>query len=412
MSVFEKVLPVKPVLDAAKIDRLLTRGVDTVYPTKEKMREALMSGERLRFYVGFDPTAPFLHIGHALQLRKLRELQELGHEVIWLLGSFTAMIGDPTDKLAARKQLTRKDVLENAKTYKKQASKILRFKGENAVKLMFNDKWLAKMSFEDVIALSSHFTVQQMMERDMFEKRLEEQKPIYLHEFLYPLMQGYDSVAMDVDGELGGSDQTFNMLAGRILLREMKQKEKFVIALSLLTNNEGKKMSKSEGGFIALTDVPEEMFGKIMAMDDSMIVPYFTLATDVSDDEIEVIKKALADGMNPRDVKMRLAEMVTATYHSATKAKAAKKHFVQVFTQREMPDEIPTFSPTSSVMTVVDVMVATNLAPSKGEARRLIEQGGVKLGGEVVTDAMLSVYPRTDEVIMQKGKRFFVKLLP
>lgn len=474
MSVLSKVLPVKPVVDKAKIERLLTRGVETVYPTTEKLREVLESGRRLRIYVGVDPTSPHLHIGHAMQFRKLREFQDLGHEVIMLIGSFTAMIGDPTDKLATRKQLTKQDVLTNAKTYKKQAEKILRFKGENAVQLKFNDKWLAKMSFADVVDLASHFTVQQMMERDMFEKRYEgtmtckkcatifaaknikiiesnyEQigglpedgistatvqqreisycpncnsavsvlegfnppKPIGIHEFMYPLMQGYDSVAMDVDVELGGNDQTFNMLAGRTLLREMKQKEKFVVAISLLTNSEGKKMSKSEGGVISLTDTPEDMFGKIMAMDDGMIVPYFTLATDVTDEQIDAVKKQLADGVNPRDIKLDLAEHVTAMFTDAKKAIAAKEHFLQVFTRREMPDVIPTFAPTAYDMTIVDVMVATELAPSKGEARRLIEQGGVKIGGEVVTDPMLAVYPRKDEIIVQKGKRFFVKLLP
>lgn len=412
MSVLSKVLSVKPVIDKAKIERLLTRGVETVYPTAEKLREVLESGRRLRIYVGVDPTSPHLHIGHAMQFRKLREFQDLGHEVIMLIGSFTAMIGDPTDKLATRKQLTKQDVLTNAKTYKKQAEKILRFKGENAVQLKFNDKWLAKMSFADVVDLASYFTVQQMMERDMFEKRMEEKKPIGIHEFMYPLMQGYDSVAMDVDVELGGNDQTFNMLAGRTLLREMKQKEKYVVAIKLLTNSEGKKMSKSEGGVISLTDTPEDMFGKIMAMDDGMIVPYFTLATDVLDEQIDAVKKQLADGVNPRDIKLNLAEHVTAMFTDAKKAAAAKERFLQVFTRREMPDVIPTFAPTAYDMTIVDVMVATELAPSKGEARRLIEQGGVKMGGEVVTDPMLAVYPRQDEIIVQKGKRFFVKLLP
>lgn len=412
MNILEKVLPMQPIVDAAKIERLLSRGVENVYPTKEKLREALMSGKRLRLYNGIDPTAPFLHIGHAMQMRKLREFQDLGHEVIVLIGSFTAMIGDPTDKLAARKQLTRAEVLANAATYKKQISKILKFTGPNAAKFMFNDKWLAKMSFESVIDLASHFTVQQMMERDMFERRVEERKPIYLHEFFYPLMQGYDSVAMDVDLEVGGNDQTFNMLAGRTLMREMKQREKFVLAISLLTNSEGKKMSKSEGGVIALTDIPEDMFGKIMAMDDGMIVPYYQLATDASDDQIDAVKKELADGVNPRDIKMNLAELVTTMYHNAAKAKAAKKHFQQVFTHHEMPDAIPTFNPTESAMTIVDVMVATQAASSKSEARRLIEQGGVKLAGLVIVDPEFAVYPRKEEAVLQKGKRFFVKLLP
>lgn len=399
-------------IDEQKIDRVLTRGVTMVYPTSEKLREALLSGKRLRLYNGMDPTSPFLHIGHAMQLRKLREFQDLGHEVILLLGSFTAMIGDPTDKLAARKSLTKEEVLANAATYKKQASKFLRFSGENAARLMFNDKWLGKMDFADVINLASHFTVQQMMERDMFAKRAEEKKPIYLHEFMYPLMQGYDSVAMDVDLEVGGNDQTFNMLAGRTLMREVKQKEKFVLTLSLLTNSDGKKMSKSEGGIVALSDAPEEMFGKIMSMDDSMIISYFKLATDLTDDEITAIESAIVGGMNPRDAKMRLAGEVVTMCHNAKLAKTAKEHFLQVFSRKEMPDVIPELSLAGRTLTIVDVLVEVGFAPSKGEAKRLIEQGGVKVGDEVVSNPMLLMSPRTDGVIVQKGKRFFVKLLP
>ncbi len=408
--------PVQPIIDEAKIERLLSRGVENIYPTKEKLREALMSGKRLRLYNGIDPTAPFLHIGHAMQMRKLREFQELGHEVIVLIGSFTAMIGDPTDKLATRKQLTKAEVMENAKTYKKQISKILRFSGPNAAKLMFNDKWLAKMTFEDVIGLASHFTVQQMMERDMFKKRAEEQKPIGIHEFMYPLMQGYDSVAMDVDLEVGGNDQTFNMLAGRTLLREMKQKEKFVLAISLLTNSEGKKMSKSEGGVIALTDTPEDMFGKIMSMDDSMIVPYFQLATDATDDQIDAVKKQLADGVNPRDIKMALAELVTSMYHSGAKAKAAKKHFKQVFSKKEMPDEmrevsIETGLParTEGPHTLVSVLVGLEFASSNNEARRLIEQGAVSLDGVKLSDPAQMMSGTAG--VLRCGKLKFVRLV-
>lgn len=388
------------------IDRLLTRGVENVFPTREKLKEALQGGRKLRIYVGIDPTSPFLHIGHAMQLRKLREFQDLGHEVIVLIGSFTAMIGDPTDKLATRKQLTREEVLANAKTYKKQASKILRFSGENAVKMMFNDKWLAKMTMTDVVELASHFTVQQMMERDMFERRIEEKKPIYLHEFLYPLMQGYDSVAMDVDVEVGGNDQTFNMLAGRTLAREMKQKEKFVLTLSLLTNSEGKKMSKSEGGVIGLTDAPEDMFGKIMAMDDGMIVPYFKLATDVSDEEIDAVQAALAHGTNPRDIKLDLAERVTGMYHNASKAKGARKHFLQVFSQKEMPDVMPTFRVTESGVALLDV-IATAFQISRSESRRQIEHGGVRLNGEQEKDSMKNI---ETESVIQWGKRHFVRV--
>lgn len=399
-----------PIIDEVKIDALLSRGVDAVYPTKEKFKELLMSGKRIRVYLGFDPTAPFLHIGHALQLRKLREFQDLGHEVIWLLGSFTAMIGDPTDKMAARKQLTAEEVKQNAVTYKKQAAKILKFGGENPVKVMMNDKWLAKMKFSDVVDLASHFTVQQMMERDMFQKRLNEQKPIHLHEFFYPLMQGYDSVMMDVDAEIGGSDQIFNMLAGRTLLREMKQKEKFVIALSLLTNSEGKKMSKSEGGFIALTDAPEEMYGKLMAMDDTMIVPYFKLATDLSVDEIAAIEADLAAGKNPKKLKMKLAKTIVGMYHGRNAGARAEKHFESVFADGALPEIMPEFT-VSVPIGVLDLLTAAGLVPSKGEARRLIEQGGVKLGDVVIADIGKMILPTDCPLVLQKGKRHFVKLV-
>lgn len=392
--------------DPQKIEHLLTRGVDTIYPKREILEARLKKGERLRVYVGFDPTAPFLHIGHALQLKKLKEFQDLGHEVIWLIGSFTGMIGDPTDKTSARQQLTRKQVLENAATYKRQGSKIISFSGKNGAKIKFNDRWLGKMSFKDVVELASHFTVQQMSERDMFANRLKDGKPIYLHEFMYPLMQGYDSVAMDVDVEIGGSDQTFNMLAGRTLMQQMKGKEKIVLTLKLLTNDEGKKMSKSEGGFIALNDTPEDMYGKLMAMDDSMILPYFELVTDLSLDEIEGKKLAMSKGLNPRDVKAELAHMVVTQFHSNKDADDAAAHFVQVFQRGELPDEIDAFE-IDGEGNIVEVLLASGLASSKTEARRLIDQGAVKLDNQLVKnpDDMVS------EGVLQRGKRHFVRLI-
>ena len=399
-----------PITDAAKIEQLLTRGVELAYPNKDAMREALMSGRRLRVYLGVDPTSPVLHIGHALQLKKLREFQELGHEVILLIGSFTAMIGDPTDKLAARQQLTAAQVMENAATYKKQAKKLLKFSGENGAKLMFNHKWLAKMNLGDVVNLASHFTVQQMSERDMFEKRLAEGKPVYLHEFMYPLMQGYDSVAMDVDIELGGSDQTFNMLAGRTLMREMKQKEKQVLALKLLVNDEGKKMSKSEGGFVAINDVPEEMYGKLMSMSDSMILPYFEIMTDVPMEEIEGMKLQMAAGTNPRDLKMKLAANVVTMFHGKAAAKRAAKHFSTVFQQHEQPTEMvdfQIFAPTN----ILDVLVAVKLANSRGEGKQLIAGGGVRIDDVTVTDIGLMIDPTKLPAVLQKGKRHFVRLV-
>ncbi len=391
--------------DPKKIHELLTRGVAEIYPTKEALEKLLLSGKRVRLYMGIDPTAPHLHIGHALQLRKMRQFQDLGHEVILLIGSFTGMIGDPTDKTAARKRLTRAEVLANAKTYKKQASKILSFTGARAAKVVFNDKWLARLSFADVLDLAGHFTVQQMIQRDMFQRRLQEDKPIYLPEFLYPLMQGYDSVAMNVDVEIGGTDQMFNMLAGRTLLAAMKKKEKFVITLKLLTNDEGKKMSKSEGGFIALSDTPEDMFGKIMAMDDTVIIPYFELATDVPMNEIAEMQKTMKGGANPRDIKAQLAAIIVRTYQGDKAATRAAAHFDSVFREKEKPSDMPTVKARG---TIIDALIAAKIASSKSDARRLIAQGGVQIDDVVVKDVDMSVKRGS---VIQKGKRYFVKVV-
>lgn len=396
--------------DQNKIQEILTRGVEQIYPKPEMLEARLKEGKKLRLYVGIDPTGKDLHIGHALQLRKLKQFQDLGHEVIMLIGSFTGMIGDPTDKSAARQKLTRKQVLENAATYKKQASKILSFTGKNPAKIMFNHKWLAKMTFEDVVDLASNFTVQQMLERDMFDNRMKEGKPIYLHEFFYPLMQGYDSIAMDVDLEIGGSDQTFNMLAGRTLMKTVKNKEKMVMTHKLITNDEGKKMSKTEGGFVALNDSPEEMYGKIMSMDDSVIIPYFELATDIPTEDIAGKKIQMEQGVNPRDIKAELAFEIVTVFHDEKSAVTAREHFQQVFQKHEAPtemDEIKVSSPES----IVDILVRSKLVTSKSEARRMIEQKGVKLDGKILEHVDGTVEGTSEGIVLQKGKRHFVKLV-
>jgi tyrosyl-tRNA synthetase len=334
---------------------------------------------------------------------KLRQLQDLGHKVIMLIGDFTGMIGDPTDKSAARQKLTREQVLENCKEYKKQAERILNFGGENSVEVKFNSEWLKKMSFEEVIELSSHFTVQRMLERDMFEKRMKEEKPIYLHEFLYPLMQGYDSVAMDVDGEVGGNDQTFNMLAGRTLMKEMKHKEKFVIATKLLADETGKKMSKTEGNMIALSDTPEDMFGKVMRWSDAMIWPGFDLCTRVGTGEIEKMK---ADkSANPRDLKLRLAYEITKVFLGEDAAEKGKANFASVIQSKEKPTEIPELKP--SAYDIISILVESKIAKSKSDARKLVEQGGVKINDEKVLAIDAAV--KAGDVV-QKGSRFFVKV--
>src|SRR3989339_591169 len=266
-----------------KINELLTRGVENIYPKKDFLEAKLKSGKPITLYTGYDPTAPTLHIGHGITMMKLRQFQDLGHKVIMLIGDFTGMIGDPTDKGAARQKLTREQVLANCKNYQEQASSILNFEGANPVAVKYNSEWLGKMNFAGILELTSHFTVQRMMERDMFEKRQEENKPIYLHEFLYPVMQAYDSVAMEVDGEVGGNDQTFNMLAGRDLMKDLQGKEKFVLTMKLLVDSTGKKMGKSEGNMIALADKPEDMFGKVMSWTDEMILKGFELCTFETD---------------------------------------------------------------------------------------------------------------------------------
>ncbi|MBT3230525.1 tyrosine--tRNA ligase [Candidatus Uhrbacteria bacterium] len=396
--------------DQEKIQEVLTRGVDTIYPKAEMLESRLKEGKKIRLYVGIDPTGQDLHIGHALQLRKLRQFQDLGHEIIMLIGSFTGMIGDPTDKGAARQKLTRKEVLLNAATYKKQAAKILSFKGKNPAKIMFNHKWLSKMNFGDVVDLASNFTVQQMLERDMFERRIKEGKPVHLHEFMYPLMQGYDSVEMDVDLEVGGTDQTFNMLAGRTLMKSMKGKEKMVMTLKLLANDEGKKMSKTEGGFIALNDAPEDMYGKIMAMDDGVIIPYFELCTDLPMEEVNGKKIQMEQGVNPRDIKAELAFEVVKTYHDEEMAKKAAEHFVNVFQKHEAPKDMKELA-VSSPESIIDVLVRSNLVSSKSDARRMIEQKGVKLDGDVIESVDQMIEGTMGGIVLQKGKRHFVKLV-
>lgn len=395
----------KIITDPQKIAELLNRAVENIYPTREFLEKELKSGRQLTLYCGFDPTAPTLHIGHGIQMLKLRQFQELGHKVIFLIGDFTGMIGDPTDKGAARQKLTREQVLENCKNYQKQAASILNFEDENPVEVKYNSTWNAKLTFADVLELSSHFTVQRMMERDMFQKRLQEQKPIYVHEFMYPLMQGYDSVAMDVDGEIGGNDQTFNMLAGRDLMKDLKKKEKFVLTTKLLADDSGKKMGKTEGNMIAFSDAPEDVFGKVMRWTDGMIVLGFELCTTIPSEEIKTIQAEMKKGGNPRDYKLKLAYEVTKTFLGVTAAKQGQEHFASVIQKNEKPTDILEIKP--SAYDIITVLVEGKLSATKSEARRAIEQGGVKIDDKKVESIEEKVNKGS---IIQKGKRFFVKV--
>ncbi|MDP3989475.1 MAG: tyrosine--tRNA ligase [bacterium] len=366
-----------------KIERALSRGVEALYPNPEKVKEKLEGNEQLRFYLGIDPTGPTLHVGHLIPLIKLRHLQDLGHEIILLIGDMTATIGDP-DKLSVRKPLTREEVLENAALYREQASRILLFSGDNAVKVMYNSTWLSVMNFSDVLMLASHVTVQQLLERDMFARRIQEERPIYVHEFLYPLMQGYDAVAMDVDGEVGGNDQTFNMLTGRTLLKQYKNKEKLVIVTKLIADNEGVKMGKTTGNMVAFNDSPRDMFGKIMSLSDAHIVPVFELCTFVDDEEIAEIAVQLATGTNPRDLKIRLAQEIVSLLLGEEEAENALLDWQRAFQEGGAPEDIPTVEVVKD-SPLVGVVCEAHLVSSRAEWRRLIDQGAVTLmqeGGE------------------------------
>jgi tyrosyl-tRNA synthetase len=388
-------------------DELLTRGVSEVIPADE-LQKKLDSGTPMKIYLGVDPTGPSIHIGHAVILRKMREFQKMGHNIVLLIGDFTARIGDPTDKDAARTVLTHEEVLANANSYQEQAAKILDFEGDNPAVLDYNSKWLDELKFQDVLELASDFTVQQMMERDMFEKRLNEGKPIHVHEFMYPIMQGYDSVAMDVDMEMGGNDQLFNMLAGRTLLSKRSGKEKVVMTFDLLEGTDGRKMSKSYHNIIGVTDEPADMFGKVMSLKDELIPRYFELATDVPMSRVTETAERLKTE-NPRDLKVELAREIVTMYHSADDAAAAEKAFFQVFADKGRPDDIPTYTPVATDTDMVMLLVNAELAKSKGEARRLMEQGGVRLNDVKMMDPAVPV-EFSDGDVIQVGKRRFLQI--
>ena len=392
-------------MDEKKIKELLTRGVENIFPTKKFLEDALKSGKKLTLYLGIDPTGPSLHLGHAISLMKLSHFQALGHKIIMLIGSFTAMIGDPTDKLATRKPLTREQVLKNCENYKKQASALIKFDGENPAELKFNSDWLDKLTFKEIVEIAGNLTVPQLLERDMFQQRLKEGKTIGLHEFLYPLMQGYDSVAMDVNGEIGGNDQTFNMLVGRDLMKSMRGKEKFVLANKLLVDTTGKKMGKSEGNMITLDDSAEEMFGKVMSWTDGMIVSGFELCTREPMNVVAAMEKRLADGENPRDLKLELAAAIVEIYHGEKAAGEAHENFINTFSKKETPDEM--LEVVADGGTVTEALILAKFVSSKSDARRNVEQGGVKVNGEVVESAD-AIVKRGD--VIQKGKRHFLRI--
>ncbi len=393
------------ITDKTRIERVLDRGMlDTILPSRDFLISELSSGRRLRIYIGFDPTGIALHLGHAQNLMFLEDLRKLGHEVIILFGDFTARIGDP-DKSSARQQLTKEQVLEYASGWINQVRPLLNFDDtENPPVIQYNSEWLEKLSFADVVQLASHFTVQQMIERDMFQKRIQSGSPVYLHEFMYPLMQGYDSVAMDVDIELCATDQLFNALAGRTLQKKINNKEKHIIALRLVANPiTGELMSKSRGSGVLLDLSANDMYGALMAQPDEMTEIFFTSCTRMPLDQKETIMD-----MGPRDAKMCIAKEIVGIFHGKDNAENAEQAFIETFRKGGVPDEMPEIKLDAN-KSLGEILVEQKHIPSKSEWKRLIDGGAVSIHeGEKITD--VSFVP-TQPCVIKIGKRLFIKIL-
>lgn len=382
---------------------ILVRGVDQVLPSLQGL-SALMQKKKIRLYLGIDPTGNQLHLGHAVVLRKLQQFAEAGHEVILLIGSGTVKIGDPTGRDKTRPMLTDEDIESNFQSWKEQASKVLDF---SRIEIRRNGDWLDKLQFADMVRLMARATVQQLMERDMFQDRLKNNLPIFAHEIMYPLLQGYDSVVMDVDLELGGSDQLFNMMMGRQLQSEINGREKFVMTIPLLVGSDGRKMGKSLGNFIGLTETPENMFGKLMSLVDTVVPQYFRLLSNLSSEEIEAIERALTSGdLHPMEAKKRLALDITAQYHSEEAAQNAQEYFEKTVQNQEIPEDIPSLVVHDS-LSVLDLVMQTGVFTSRSEAKRLIEQGGVELAGKKLKDFQETVRPEPGSVLRAGKRRWF-----
>lgn len=391
---------------------LLNRGVDKVYPSKEELENVLRSGKKLRLYQGFDPTGTQFHIGHMVGLRKLAQFQELGHEVFFLIGDGTGQAGDPSGKKTAREKFfTREELKKNALDYVRQAGKIVRFDGENAVKVVFNGDWLNRLGLVDLLTIAQNFSVQQFIERDMYQERIKKGESINLREFMYPLLQAYDSVAMEVDLEIGGTDQTFNMLAGRTLVKTMLKKDKFVMTLPLLADSKGVKIGKSEGNVIGITDKPEDLFGKMMSLGDDAIIPCFTLLTDNPMEEVDGMKAKMVGGDNPMLYKRMLARQIVRELCGDGEIEKAEKHFDDTVVNKT-PDDVAEmkvkFEKIGSDQ-LAGLLVGAGLVASKSEFRRLMEQGGVYVDEKRLEDKKDIVIGKG--VIVRVGKRRYVRLV-
>ncbi|MGM1020759.1 MAG: tyrosine--tRNA ligase [Bacillota bacterium] len=403
----------------AEVERQLNviqRGVAEIVPEdelKRKVIKSVVSGEPLQIKLGLDPSAPDIHIGHTVVMHKLRQFQELGHQVQLIIGDFTGKIGDPTGKSETRKQLTEEDVQRNAQTYKEQIFKIL---DPEKTKVYYNSHWLAPMSFADVVTLAAKVTVARMLERDDFTKRYQNGLPISIHEFFYPLMQGMDSVELRSDIELGGTDQKFNLLMGRTLQKEYGVEPQATIMLPLLEGLDGvQKMSKSLGNYIGVDEEPNEIYGKSMSVPDELMLKYFELATDLNNEELAELAEGIKNGsVHPRDAKMKLAGTLVRMYHGKEAEEAAKQHFVTVFQQRALPDDIEEFTLTADHLEdggirVIQLLTHLGFAASNGEAKRSIQQGSVKINEEKWTDVNEAYTPQEGDIV-QVGKRKFAKI--
>ncbi len=390
-----------------RIDQVLTKGTEQVLPDKKGLAE-LMKKKRIRLYFGIDPTSPNIHIGHAVLLRKLRDFQKLGHEVILLFGTFTAQIGDPSGRDKKREPLTLKQVKKNIATYKKQASKVLDM---SKTKIKQNHVWLEKLKFDDLVKMGSNFTTSRLLERDMFQNRLKKGQEVWLNELLYPLMQGYDSVAMNVDLEIGGTDQLFNMLVGRKLQRIYNKKVKYVLTIPMLTGLDGREMSKTYSNFVNLIDVPNDMFGKVMSLKDELIIHYFELCTDLDLVEIRRMEKELKSKVvNPRDLKAKLAKEIVKIYHGEKLSQKAEEEFNKVFKEKKLPSEIKKVRILEKEIDILDLLVKANLVLSKSKAKRLIEQNAVVIDSVLKTDWQEKIKIKKG-MIIKAGKRRFVQIM-
>ena len=392
---------------------IIRRGAAEIIPEEDlekKVRHSLRTGRPLRVKLGLDPTAPDIHLGHTVVLHKLRQFQELGHQVIIIIGDFTGRIGDPTGRSETRRQLTEEEVRINAETYKEQIFKIL---DPRRTEVVFNSSWLGKLTFSEVIELAAKVTVARMLEREDFSRRFQEGRPIGIHEFFYPLMQGYDSVVLRADVELGGTDQKFNLLMGRTLQKEYGQEPQVAFMMPILPGLDGvQKMSKSLGNYIGINEPPQEMYGKTMSLPDELMLLYFELVTTLSLEELEDLRRRLALGtLHPRDAKMYLAREIVKLYHGEAAALQAEANFRRVFQERELPEEMPEVEVEQARMWVPRLLVRCGLAPSTSEARRLILQGAVKLNGVKLEDPEADIEISPGDVL-QVGRRKFVRLVP